>query len=83
MLCNLVGGNDELVFDGNSLVFNGAGELIAKGKSFEEDFVIVDTETAKPRQSRRSRTKKTFTTRSSLACAIIFKSAASNPPCLA
>ncbi len=46
VLCNLVGGNDELVFDGNSLVFNGAGELIAKGKSFEEDFILVDTENA-------------------------------------
>jgi NAD+ synthetase len=48
VLCNLVGGNDELVFDGNSLAFNGAGDLIAKCKAFEEDFVIVDTETAKP-----------------------------------
>ncbi|HEX3988153.1 MAG TPA: NAD+ synthase, partial [Verrucomicrobiae bacterium] len=46
ILCNLVGGNDELVFDGNSLVFNGAGELIAKGKSFAEDFILIDTETA-------------------------------------
>ncbi|HEY3857162.1 MAG TPA: NAD+ synthase [Verrucomicrobiae bacterium] len=46
VLCNLVGGNDELVFDGNSLVFNGAGELIAKGKSFAEDFILVDTESA-------------------------------------
>ena len=43
-LCNLVGGNDELIFDGDSLVFNAAGELIAQGKAFEEDFVVVDTE---------------------------------------
>jgi NAD+ synthase (glutamine-hydrolysing) len=48
VLCNLVGGNDELVFDGNSLVFNEAGELIAKAKAFEEDFLIVDTVSAKP-----------------------------------
>jgi NAD+ synthetase len=47
-LCNLVGGNDELVFDGGSLVFNGAGELIAKGKDFEEDFVVVDTAGSPP-----------------------------------
>ncbi len=40
--CNLVGGNDELIFDGGSLVFNAAGELVAQGKSFEEDFLIVD-----------------------------------------
>src|SRR5277367_3505905 len=47
-LCNLVGGNDELIFDGNSLVFNAAGELIAQGKAFEEDFVVVDTEKSSP-----------------------------------
>jgi NAD+ synthase (glutamine-hydrolysing) len=45
-LCNLVGGNDELIFDGNSLVCNGAGELIAKGRPFEEDFVVADTESS-------------------------------------
>jgi NAD+ synthetase len=41
-MCNQVGGNDELVFDGSSVVFNGAGELIAQGKFCEEDFVVVD-----------------------------------------
>jgi NAD+ synthase (glutamine-hydrolysing) len=44
--CNLVGGNDELIFDGGSLVFNAAGELIARGASFEEDFLLVNLETA-------------------------------------
>ncbi len=44
VFCNQVGGNDELIFDGDSLVFNGAGELVAQAKSFAEDFVIVDTE---------------------------------------
>jgi NAD+ synthetase len=43
LLCNTVGGNDELIFDGNSMAFNAAGELIARAKSFEEDFVVVDT----------------------------------------
>jgi NAD+ synthase (glutamine-hydrolysing) len=42
VFCNLVGGNDELIFDGNSRVFDAAGDLIAKGKAFEEDFIIVD-----------------------------------------
>ncbi|HEX4343591.1 MAG TPA: NAD+ synthase [Verrucomicrobiae bacterium] len=46
--CNLVGGNDELIFDGASLVFNGRGELLAEGKMFEEDFLVVDMENAKP-----------------------------------
>lgn len=44
VFCNQVGGNDELVFDGNSLVFNAAGQLIAEGKRFEEDLIVVDTD---------------------------------------
>ncbi|OGN98242.1 MAG: NAD+ synthase [Chloroflexi bacterium RBG_13_51_36] len=39
---NLIGGQDELVFDGNSLIINEKGEVIARGKQFEEDFVVVD-----------------------------------------
>jgi len=39
---NLVGGQDELVFDGNSLVINEKGDVIARGKQFEEDLVIAD-----------------------------------------
>ena len=44
VFCNQVGGNDELVFDGGSLVFNAAGELVARGRMFAEDFLVVDTE---------------------------------------
>jgi NAD+ synthase (glutamine-hydrolysing) len=40
--CNLVGGQDELVFDGGSLIFDQEGELIARGKQFEEDLVLAD-----------------------------------------
>jgi len=40
--CNLVGGQDELVFDGGSVIFDERGELIARGKQFEEDLVIAD-----------------------------------------
>ena len=43
-LVNQVGGNDSLVFDGSSLVLNAAGEVIAQGKSFEEDLVYFDSE---------------------------------------
>jgi NAD+ synthase (glutamine-hydrolysing) len=39
---NLIGGQDELVFDGNSLIINEKGEVITRGKQFEEDFVVVD-----------------------------------------
>ncbi len=40
--CNAVGGNDELIFDGNSLAFNSDGNLIAQGKAFQEDLVMVN-----------------------------------------
>ncbi len=40
--CNLVGGQDELVFDGASLIFDQTGNLIARGKQFEEDLVLAD-----------------------------------------
>ena len=43
VFCNQVGGNDELIFDGGSLAFNASGNLIAQGKLFEEDLVVVDT----------------------------------------
>jgi NAD+ synthase (glutamine-hydrolysing) len=41
---NQVGGNDQLVFDGSSFAMNGQGEMIASARSFEEDLVVVDTE---------------------------------------
>jgi NAD+ synthase (glutamine-hydrolysing) len=39
---NLVGGQDELVFDGASLVFDEQGHLVARAKQFDEDLLIVD-----------------------------------------
>ncbi len=42
---NQVGGNDELVFDGRSCAFDAKGRLIARGKGFEEDMIVVDLET--------------------------------------
>jgi NAD+ synthase (glutamine-hydrolysing) len=39
---NLVGGQDELVFDGGSLIINEKGEVIARGKQFEEDLIVAD-----------------------------------------
>jgi len=40
--CNQVGGQDELVFTGRSMVLNAAGEVIAEAAEFEEDLLIVD-----------------------------------------
>jgi NAD+ synthase (glutamine-hydrolysing) len=39
---NMVGGQDELVFDGRSLVYDQNGELVARGKQFEEQLLVVD-----------------------------------------
>jgi NAD+ synthetase len=44
--CNSVGGNDQLVFDGNSVAVNARGELIMQLPAFEEASVVVDTESA-------------------------------------
>jgi len=41
-LNNLVGGQDELVFDGNSMVLDEKGRLVARGKQLEEDLIITD-----------------------------------------
>ncbi|NQT75228.1 MAG: NAD+ synthase [Candidatus Omnitrophica bacterium] len=40
--CNLVGGQDELVFDGRSAVFDKSGAVSREAKAFEEDLLIVD-----------------------------------------
>ena len=50
--CNLVGGNDELVFDGRSLAFNAEGGCIAEAAHFAPDFLVVDTESAGDRPLR-------------------------------
>ena len=54
--CNVVGGNDQLVFDGSSLAFNRAGDLIAQLPSFQAAEAIVETDsttalTAVPRDA--------------------------------
>jgi len=44
---NLVGGQDELVFDGQSLAVDSSGDLIAVGKKFEEDLILTDLDLEK------------------------------------
>lgn len=46
--CNSVGGNDELVFDGRSLVADSAGRIIARLKAFDTDIRVVDTAAPAP-----------------------------------
>ncbi len=45
---NQVGGNDSLIFDGNSFYVNGKGDIIAMAKAFEEDLLVVDTQSDGP-----------------------------------
>src|ERR1700719_2489241 len=42
--CNMVGGNDQLVFDGNSIAVNASGELIAQLPPFRENEQVIDTD---------------------------------------
>ncbi|MBA7650999.1 Glutamine-dependent NAD(+) synthetase [subsurface metagenome] len=49
---NLVGGQDELVFDGGSLVLDEKGRLLARGKQFEEDLILADLDVEAVSQTR-------------------------------
>src|SRR5439155_7608407 len=42
--CNAVGGQDELIFDGHSVVFDDEGELVARAPGFEEALLVVDVD---------------------------------------
>jgi NAD+ synthase (glutamine-hydrolysing) len=44
--CNMVGGQDELIFDGASVVFDDEGELVARAASFVEELLVVDLDPA-------------------------------------
>ncbi len=44
VFCNLVGGQDELVFDGGSIIVNERGQRIARGAQFAEDFIVADVD---------------------------------------
>ena len=46
--CNMVGAQDELIFDGQSLAYDGKRNLIGQGPAFEEDIVLVDPENPVP-----------------------------------
>ncbi len=50
--CNAVGGQDELIFDGHSLVVDPAGRVVARGAQFEEDLLVVDLDTVSATRRR-------------------------------
>jgi NAD+ synthase (glutamine-hydrolysing) len=70
--CNLFGGQDELVFDGNSLIINEDGRIVARGKPFEEDLIVADVNienvfSERLHDPRRRREKQKFTPEDPLA----------------
>ena len=50
--CNLVGGQDELVFDGGSVIFDEQGNTVARAKQFEEELLIADLDVENVSHSR-------------------------------
>lgn len=46
--CNLVGGNDELIYDGRSLAVDSEGKILWEGKAFQEEFALIDLDRKPP-----------------------------------
>jgi len=74
---NAVGGQDELIFDGNSVIFDHQGEVIARGKAFEEDLIVADLNMESVARMRRTGRNKTLPRRIASAVEV---HAASLPP---
>lgn len=62
---NIVGGQDELVFDGNSVIVDQTGEVVARAKCFEEDLLIADLNVDQVSRQRLARGRKRFIDRKS------------------
>jgi len=54
---NTVGGQDELVFDGMSMVVDHKGQVIARGRQFKEEMMVVDLDLEQVRRSRKEKTR--------------------------
>lgn len=57
---NLVGGQDELVFDGHSLVTDPTGKILARGEEFEEELLCVDVDIEEDREIKPTEKKETY-----------------------
>ena len=55
---NTVGGQDELVFDGCSMIVDQAGEIVARGKAFEQDLIVADLDVAAVGRARMAQGRK-------------------------
>jgi len=57
---NAIGANDELIFDGHSVALDACGELLALGKGFAEDILVVELDSSR-RRGNESQTEKSET----------------------
>jgi NAD+ synthase (glutamine-hydrolysing) len=64
---NTVGGQDELVFDGNSVVMDHTGEVIARAKGFVEDLLVVDLNVEAVARARTAQGRKAGPSRKAAA----------------
>jgi NAD+ synthase (glutamine-hydrolysing) len=55
---NTVGGQDELVFDGCSVIVDQAGEIVARGKAFEQELIVADLDVAAVGRARQAQGRK-------------------------
>ncbi len=55
---NMVGGQDEVVFDGNSMIVDRRGTVIARARAFEEELLVADVSFDRPRETRSAVRKK-------------------------
>ncbi len=67
---NAVGGQDELVFDGFSMVYDHEGRLIARGKQFEEDLMVLDLDLGQLRKFRKHRKQAADQMPASASCVV-------------
>ena len=80
--CNLVGGQDELVFDGHSVVLDDEGEVIARAPGFEEALLIVDLDPTEVigRRLRDVRRRELERSRDEVPAATVIDLPEPNPP---
>jgi NAD+ synthase (glutamine-hydrolysing) len=67
---NAVGGQDELVFDGFSMVYDHKGRMIARGKQFEEDLMVLDLDIDSIRNFRKNQKPSASRISDETACAV-------------
>lgn len=54
---NMVGGQDELVFDGASMIVDHTGKMLARAKQFSEDFLVLDIDSAAVETARKKKSR--------------------------